>query len=596
MVQTQPTFNPRQYLVLYLERKYLELSTAFLEILEHFETVVYTNANPELQYFVDVFIKNFLYFFSQADYIIDDRHVLRFIQLNPVIANLTAISHQKTTDYYLSILEKQPQNFVKLLTLLNPRCTTVIDYDQLFSTNATLAARWYSHYTELYLSAQVSPIARHNLRHHITYADDPRLAEFGNIADVYFGATYINHEGDQPIKRRLNRAIQDNDLCRTAHIQNPTPDPHKIAVVTAFWHKRHAVYRTLASFVAALKDDYELTLIYFGQDYDPTAIASDLFHQVIRLEVVAGVLNIDPIRHNNFGLIYYLDIGMSPESILLSNLRLAPIQVVGTGHPVSTCGSEIDYFVSGAAVESATLGHKNYDERLVLLPGNGAIHLRPDYELRSPSKSRPEVLVNCPWHSQKINEPLVKLLAYIQRKTTKKVFFRFFPGNSLRKNGFIPFVRDLEQILEPGTFEVVLAKPYGDYMALMEEGDLSLDAYPFGGSNVMVDNLYLRKPTVAYEGKKWANRIGAQLLRQVGLAELIATNANDYVNRAIKLIDNTAYRQGVGDRLKKVDLDQTLFRTDEQQDFKLAIDYLITNHDTLRQEPRDKPIYIPSRS
>jgi hypothetical protein len=596
MVQTQPTFNPRQYLVLYLERKYPELSAAFIEVLEHFETVVYTNATPELQYFVDVFIKNFLYFFSQADYLIDDRHALRFIQLNPVIANLTAISHQRTTDYYIEILQKQPQNFVKLLALLNPRCTTVVNYDQLFGTNATLATRWYSYYIELYLSAQVSPIARQNLRQHITYADDPRLTEFGNIADVYFGATYINHEGDRPIKNRLNQAIQSHDFCQTAQIQNAVPHPRKIAVITAFWQKHHAVYRTLAHFVAALKEDYELTLIHFGQDYDPTAIDTEPFSAVIRLELRDGALNLEPIRQNDFGLIYYPDIGMSPESILLANLRLAPIQVAGTGHPVSTFGSEIDYFISGAAVESPTLGAKNYDERLVLLPGNGAIHARPAYELRQPPKSRTEVLVNCPWLAQKINEPLVKLLGYIQKKTAKKVFFRFFPGNSLRKNGFIPFVRDLEEILEPGTFEVVLAKPYGEYMALMEEGDLSLDAYPFGGSNVMVDNLYLRKPTVAYEGKKWANRIGAQLLRQVGMAELVATNANDYVQHAIKLIDNTAYRQGVGDRLKKVDLDQVLFSTDEQHDFKRAIDYLIANHETLHSEPRDKPIQIPTRS
>lgn len=588
-MQQQPTFNPRNYLQLYLDGRYDELSEACIQVLEHFEQVPYGEATAELQYFVDVFIKNFLYLFSQPDYIVGDRHALRFIQLNPVIANLTAISHQRTTDFYLELLQRQPQNFIKILTLLNPRCTIEIDYLQLFETNAALASRWYSYYVELYLSAQVSPLGRKNLRNHIDYSDDQRLVEFANIADVYFGASYINHEGDRPIKRRINQAIQNNTFCKNAQIENQ-PNPRKIAVITALWHKNHSVYHTLAEFLDAAKTDYSLTLIKLG---GVSTIDQSLFENVIQLDIVEGALDIEPIRRNDFGIVYFPDIGMSPESILLSNLRLAPIQIAGTGHPVSTFGAHIDYIISGADVELPSLSAKNYDERLVLIPGNGAIHSRPDYTVQNLKKSRPEIIVNCPWLAQKINEPLVKLLAYIQKKTDKAIFFRFFVGRSLRKNGFIPFVRDLAQHLEVETFEVIPAKPYGEYMALMEEGDLTLDSYPFGGSNVMADSLFLRKPTVSYEGKKWANRIGSQMLRQVELGELVATNANDYVRLAIKLVDNTAYRQGVGDRLKKINLDQALFSNVPKKYFPQALDYLTAHHGQLSQESTKKPIYIP---
>ncbi|AFY39502.1 hypothetical protein Lepto7376_3276 [[Leptolyngbya] sp. PCC 7376] len=590
MQDSQPTFNPRTYLQLYLDGDYDQLSVAFIEMLAHFETVLYTEITPELQYFIDVFIKNFLYLFSQADYVLGDRHALRFIQLNPIIANLTAISHQKTTDYYLHILQKQPQNFIKILTLLNPRCKTEVDYPLLFSTNAALAARWYSYYIELYLSAQVNPIARKNLRRHIAYTDDERLIEFANIADVYFGATYINHEGDRPIKQRLNQAIRDNTFCQTANIQNINPNPRKIAIITAFWQQNHSVYRTLHIFLEALIPDYDLTLIYLGSNLD--TVDQTLFKDVISLEVVDGALNLDPIRQNDFAIAYFPDVGMSPESILLSNLRIASIQIAGTGHPVSTYGSNIDYIISGGTVEVRSLATKHYDERLVLLPGNGAVHDCPNYELQNPKKSRSEIVINCPWLGQKINEPLVKLLGFIHKKATKKVFFRFFPSHSLRKNGLIPFSRDLAQILPSESFEVILGKPYSDYMALLEEGDFSLDSYPFGGSNVMLDNLYLRKPIVGYEGKKWANRIGPQLLRQVGMAELVATNANDYVKLALKLVDNTAYRQGVGDRLRKVNLNKQIFQTDEPQYFKRAIAYLQEHHETLHQDNSRKPIEI----
>lgn len=590
MEDFQPTFNPRSYLQLYLDGYHDQLSIAFIELFSHFETTQYTKITPELQYFIDVLIKNFLYLFTQPDYLLGDRHALRFMQLNPVIANLTAISRQKTTDYYLQILQPQPQNFIKILTLWNARCETIVDYGLLLETNAALATRWYSYYIELYLSAQANAIARHNLRRHIAYVEDKRLVEFTNIADVYFGATYINHEGDRPLKQRLNQAIQTNNFGRTANIKNVNPNPKKIAIVTAFWQKNHAVYQTFKVFLKALVPDYELTLVHLGKEL--AQVDQDLFLEVLHLEIKDGVLDIEPLRENEFAIAYFPDVGISPESILLANLRLAPIQIAGCGYPVSTDGAKIDYLISGAQVEVRSLAQKNYAERLVLLPGNGVIQAKPNYALQSFKKYRAEIIINCPWPGQQINEPLIKFLGYIRKKATKSIIFRFFPGQSLRQNGMIPLQRDLAMILPPDSFEIVLGQPDEKYLAQLEEGDFSLEAYPFGGAQTMVNSLYLRQPIVGYEGKKWANRIGSQLLRQVGLEELIATTAGDYVKLALKLIENTAYRQGVRDRLRKVNLDETLFKTDDAQYFKRAIAYLQQNHTKLQQDTNREPIDI----
>lgn len=591
MVQeSQPTFNPRTYLQLYLEGQYDALSAAFIELLSHFETTLYTEMTPELQYFIDVFIKNFLYLFTQPDYVVGDRHALRFIQLNPVIANLTAMSHQGTTDYYLEILQKQPQNFIKLLTLWNARCTTPVNYDVLLATNATLAARWYSYYIELYLSAQTHPLSRKNLRHHLTKGTDQRLEEFANLTAVALGSTSINHEGDRPIKQRLNQAIRDNSFGQGAQIKTVTSDAKSIAVVTAFWQQGHPVYEGFKAFVSALAPDYKLTLVYLGLNLEQ--VDQHLFQQVLHLRVIDGALDIEPIRTNDFAIAYFPDVGLSAESILLANIRLAPIQIAGLGHPVSTRGAQIDYIISGAQVEVRSLARKNYDERLVLLPGNGVVYQAPEYTRQHRPNSRTEIIINCPWPGQHLNEPLVKFLAYLHKKATKPLRFRFFPGPALHKNGMTPLRQDLARLLPSTTFEIVLGHNDNDDMAILEAGDFALDAYPFGCPKTVVEHLYLRQPIVTYEGKKWANRISSQLLRQVGLAELIATNANSYVQLALKLIEDTAYREEIGDRLRNVDLEQALFNTEEPAQFKQAITYLQANHDTLQQETFRKPIMM----
>jgi len=59
-------------------------------------------------------------------------------------------------------------------------------------------------------------------------------------------------------------------------------------------------------------------------------------------------------------------------SILLANVRFAPVQFCGYSHPSSTHGaSAIDWWLAGSGVELLA-GHRNrYSERLLLLPGFG---------------------------------------------------------------------------------------------------------------------------------------------------------------------------------------------------------------------------------
>lgn len=188
---------------------------------------------------------------------------------------------------------------------------------------------------------------------------------------------------------------------------------------------------------------------------------------------------------------------------------------------------------------------------------------------------------------------MIYQLNEIVRKSSKKVIFRFFSaGALLRKNDFIPFDKDLKLILGAETFELFSAKSYSDYMALMEEGDIGLDPYHFGGSNIVSDSLYLRKPTVTFEGNKWYNRIGSQMLRLVGLEELIAKTAEEYIDLTLKLIQDDQYRLSIQEKLQQVDLNNTVFSSESKIYFKKATDFLIKNHEQLKREGSKKPILI----
>ncbi|MDY6782446.1 MAG: hypothetical protein SW833_07830 [Cyanobacteriota bacterium] len=435
-----------------------------------------------------------------------------------------------------------------------------------------LTELWYSYFCEAYRYGMANPTIYQNLRKHLEI-DFTQLTSFYQLTNLYFGSTYINGDDDRAIKQKINQTIQNSQFCQTAGIQN-RPNPRKIAIITAYWIPGHSAYRIFSGFIESLKEDYDLTLVHLGVPNDN--LSTTHFKTIKYVNFIDGNLNLDSIRVNDFALVFYPDVGMNQESIILANLRLAPIQVCGLGHSVSTFGSQIDYFISGTDVEIAEDADSNYSEKLVLLPGYGANHQKPDYQIKNIKKRRSELIVNCPWYAHKINYPLIASLQKILNNARVNLLFRFYPGHAAsEKNGILPLVADLGKLLGESNIEVILNQPYETYMEIMEEGDVCLDSYPFGGCNIIVDSLYLRKPIVTFEGKKWYNRIGSQMLREVGLTELIATNVEQYISLTLKLIHDEEYRQSISQKLERVNLDETIFRNESQLFFKQAIDSLI---------------------
>jgi hypothetical protein len=572
---TSPPLQVETLLDLYRHQAYDQLSEQLLLLLEHFKAETYLEIDAGAQYFIDSLVKNFLYLFTQPDYVLRDDHARRFIELNLTLSNLVAISSFKTTDTYLEILKQQPRNFTKILALYSARNTVSIDRQAIFDSNSSLACLWYSYFCDSYRSALVNPVAYHNLREHLAYEDD-RLTDFYNISEIYLGATYIDHDRHLAFKTRINQTIQVFLTNIAAQINN-TPNPKKIAIITGKWFATHVVYRTIFKFIETLVLDYELTLVHLGEVIEPLELS--LFQQVIYVGLQDGNLNLKSLIENDFMVAYYPDIGMNLESILLSNLRLAPIQITGVGHPISTGGSQIDYFISGAEVEMPTIAQQYYTEKLLLIPGLGAIHQRPPHQIPPTPKNSSRFIVNCPWMSSKVSYPLVTWLKRIAEEAEKPLLFRFFSSGLLRyQNDFLPFRNDLIAILGNDQVELVAYAYQQDYLTLLEQGNIAIDAFYFAGSNTIVDSLYLGQAIVTMEGDRWYNGVGAQLLRRVGLGELVAQTAEDYIDLTVKLINDDLYRQHIEEHLQQINLDETLFSEVGKSAFKETIDQLIANY------------------
>ena len=587
-----PVIDTRKMLWMYYADKHAEIVQLLVNVAAEYEKFIFARLRPDSQVNVDNFVHTFLYIFTRPDFIIPPELFFNLMAASPILNNLVAMSSIMSTDGALRSVLVQPNNFFKVLPLCTVRNEVQVNIPSLFENNAQLASLWWLQYTSG-LAGLSNMQSYTNARRWLSKLPDKLILPDWRCTPLYFQATYIDIDKDRLIKKRMNERIQNHIPKFELEITN-IPKPKRIAIVASRWYTKSAVYKTSEPHITALKErGYDMDLVHLGSRHVDDILERDAFSSVKYVDIGKEGFRYDEIADNDYAAIYYPDIGMNNESIWLSNLRLAPVQIMGLGHPVSTFGSEIDYVITGEEVEHPDYVEDNYYERVVLIPGLGATPVNPMYTQKHAEKAtKPDFMINCCWTAPKINYPMLQALVEIKKRAERKVVFHFLPSWTIgRQNSAIPFLRDLK-VLFGGDCLVTAEKPYHEYLEKMESGNLSLVPHPFGGYNTVVDSFAVGLPCVAIEGTKWYNRCGPGLLRRCGFDDLIVNSVEDYITKTVEIIDNEAYWMELVGRLSLVDLKKTLYATDEPGYFADAFDFLLANHARFKVDGSRKPLRI----
>ena len=93
-----------------------------------------------------------------------------------------------------------------------------------------------------------------------------------------------------------------------------------------------------------------------------------------------------------------------------------------------------------------------------------------------------------------------------------------------------------------------------DHLAAYGHVDVALDPFPYNGTTTTCEALWMGVPTVTLLGDRHAGRVGASLLTQVGLTELIAPALETYLDIAAALATDrgrlTSLRQTIRERMR----------------------------------------------
>ncbi|MEP6504543.1 MAG: hypothetical protein ABJD97_14490, partial [Betaproteobacteria bacterium] len=251
-------------------------------------------------------------------------------------------------------------------------------------------------------------------------------------------------------------------------------------------------------------------------------------------------------------VLIYPEIGMHPLTTRLAAMRLAPLQAAAWGQPLTTGLPTIDLFISGQALEPAD-GAGHYSERLLALPGLGVcvqalkpVAVPPD--LASLGLSATEPLLLCPGtpfkYTPQGDAALVAVARRLQaRGAGRLVFFRSHRAamsaqveQRLRK-AFAEAGVDHDR-----TVAWIPTLDRGRFFGLMQRATAMLDTIGFSGFNTALQGLECDLPVVAFEGEFMRGRLASGPLRHLGLDELVATSPAEYVDIALRLVDDDAWR------------------------------------------------------
>jgi predicted O-linked N-acetylglucosamine transferase (SPINDLY family) len=233
----------------------------------------------------------------------------------------------------------------------------------------------------------------------------------------------------------------------------------------------------------------------------------------------------------------------------------APVQATWLGYLNSTGLDTMDYRISDAQANPPGPLDRVHSERLVRMPDSQWCYLPPN---DAPAVGPAPCLAagHVTFGSFSIPAKLDGAAIAAWGRLLERV-----PGSRLlvATNGLADVPDEFrERLVRQGIprerLRVVGTQPFQAYLALHGEVDIVLDTFPFTGGTTSCHALWMGVPVVSLAGETATSRGGASLLHAVGLGELVAHDAEQYVDIAAGLALDPArlasLRAGMRERLR----------------------------------------------
>jgi protein O-GlcNAc transferase len=297
----------------------------------------------------------------------------------------------------------------------------------------------------------------------------------------------------------------------------------------------------------------------------------DVWRDVLSLNDAALVAK---IREDRIDVLVDLTMHMWGNRLRVFAEKPAPVQITWLAYPGTTGLDAMDYRITDPYLDPPE-SPQPYSERSLCLPNTFWCYdpLVSDLEVNElPSAAGEPLTFGCLNGFAKVNGRVLEQWARVLQRLPQSRLLLLAAEGSPRQ-----FVRDTLAAngVAPERVSFVGWLAYREYLATYRRIDIGLDCLPYNGHTTSLDSLWMGVPVVSQVGSTVVGRAGWSLASNLGLRELVAHDADEFVEIAVALAQSPArlaeLRRGLRARMQASPLmDARLFASDLEAAYRRA--------------------------
>lgn len=269
------------------------------------------------------------------------------------------------------------------------------------------------------------------------------------------------------------------------------------------------------------------------------------------------------IHADRLDVLVHPELGMDGYAMAMAGLRLAPVQCVGWGHPITSGLPTMDYWLSSDLMEPEN-GADHYTEQLVRLPNMAHVYSRAQRDMilstKSP-KTRADLGLPEDATLYLATQSLFKYLP--EHDWLLPAIARAVPGSRIVFVGISTvevvrrFMARLDRAfaaegMNAAEHCIMLQRQSpDDYVTLNRVADVFLDNPSWSGNNTCLTALDCELPIVTCPTAFMRGRHSYGNLSMLGLTETIARDLDEYVAIAARLGNDREFREAMRARIRE---------------------------------------------
>ncbi|MES2935500.1 MAG: tetratricopeptide repeat protein, partial [Pseudomonadota bacterium] len=327
------------------------------------------------------------------------------------------------------------------------------------------------------------------------------------------------------------------DVVASAHLDY-LPDPQrrlKIGYVSGDFH-----HHSVMLFAGAAIEDYDRShfevFCYSNREIDDaqSARVKSAVDHWIPCQQLSDEAMAQRIRADRIDILIDLSGHTLGHRLLVFARKPAPVQASWLGFGYTTGLTTMDYFI-GDPLLTPPGCEEFFSETIYRLPHCFAVY-QPPSECPEPDAlpalRKGAITFGCLSRTERINELVIDAWSAILRclpSARLRLDSKNLRDDSLRK--------ELEQkFIALGVAREQLQFGYtSPVWSVYQEVDIVLDCFPHNSGTTTYEALWMGIPVITLAGRPSVGRMGASILGNLGKPEWIASDCDDYVERAVKL-------------------------------------------------------------